>query len=310
MTNRPYGSTGETTTAIGLGGAFLTANSFEDGVATVRRALDLGVRYFDTSPMYCRGVSQAVVGQALDGTSEPHLLATKLGYFARPERFHSHDALVTQFEENLRLLRSDHVDTLQLHEADFHHWWSPDPSRTGRIQANIDYSFDKAPALAALRELKREGRCRFIGISGNTAENMKRIVERVEVDTFLLAFNYDLIRRGAREVLPVAQARGCVRLVGAIFQRGLARPQPELLSDPPEWMTPDLIERYRRVYALQAQSGMSLAEMGVRYIAAQPGIDTIIIGAKTPQEIEECVRAEEKGPLPGDLLAEIEMIEE
>ena len=310
MTTRPYGPTGETTTAIGLGGAFLTASSFEDGVATVRRALDLGVRYFDTSPMYCRGAAQAVVGQALDGTIEPHLLATKLGYFARRERFHSHDALVTQFEENLRLLRRDHVDTLQLHEADFHHWWSPDTSHTGRLLTDVDYSFDEAPALAALRELKREGRCRFIGISGNTAEHMQRIVERVEVDTFLLAFNYDLIRRDAREVLPIADAKSCVRLVGAIFQRGLARPQPELLSDPPQWMSPELIDRYRRIYALQAQSGMSLAEMGVRFMAGRPGIDTIIIGAKTPQEIEECVRAEEKGPLPGDLVAEIETIGE
>lgn len=308
MTQRPYGPTGETTTTIGLGGAFLTASSFEDGVATVRRALDLGVRYFDTSPMYCRGASQAVVGQALDGTGEPHLLATKLGYFARPERFHSHDSLVTQFEENLRLLRRDSVDTLQLHEADFHHWWSPDASHSGRLKLDVDYAFADAPALAVLRELKREGRCRFVGISGNTADNMRRVLEGADVDTFLLAFNYDLVRRGARDVLPIAEAKGCVRLVGAIFQRGLARVQPELLSDPPGWMTPDLAARYRRVYDLQAQSGMSLAEMGVRYVAAQPGIDTIIIGAKTPEEIEECVRAEERGPLPEDLVREIEAI--
>lgn len=308
MTQRPYGPTGETTTTIGLGGAFLTASSFEDGVATVRRALDLGVRYFDTSPMYCRGASQAVVGQALDGTGEPHLLATKLGYFARPERFHSHDSLVTQFEVNLRLLRRDSVDTLQLHEADFHHWWSPDASHSGRLKLDVDYAFADAPALAVLRELKREGRCRFVGISGNTADNMRRVLEGADVDTFLLAFNYDLVRRGARDVLPIAEAKGCVRLVGAIFQRGLARVQPELLSDPPGWMTPDLAARYRRVYDLQAQSGMSLAEMGVRYVAAQPGIDTIIIGAKTPEEIEECVRAEERGPLPEDLVREIEAI--
>ena len=308
MTERPYGPTGETTTTIGLGGAFLTASSFDDGVATVRRALDLGVRYFDTSPMYCRGASQAVVGQALDRTGEPHLLATKLGYFASPERFRSHDALLTQFEENLRLLRRDRVDTLQLHEADFHHWWSADNSHTGRLRPDVDYAFADAPALAALRKLKEQGRCRFIGISGNTADNMRRVLESVDVDTFLLAFNYDLVRRGAREVLPIAKAKGCVRLVGAIFQRGLARPQPDLLTDPPAWMTADLVDRYRRVYALQKQSGMSLAEMGVRYVAAQPEVDTIIIGAKTPEEIEECVRAEEKGPLPEDLVAEIEEV--
>lgn len=308
METRQYGDTGETATIIGLGGAFLTASSFTDGVATVRKAFDLGVRYFDTSPMYCKGASQAVVGEALDGVREHHLLATKLGYLSKPSRFHSHDALVTQFEENLRLLRRERVDTLQLHEADFEHWWSPDNTSTGRIRDDLDYDFDDAPALRVLRKLKREGRCRFIGISGNTAPHMSRIMQAADIDTFLLAFNYDLIRRGARTVLPIAGQRGCVRLVGAIFQRGLAYPQPELLANPPEWMTDDLIAKYRALYTLQEESGMTLAEMGVRFMINQPDINVIIIGAKTPEEIEECVHASEKGALPEDLTAEIEAI--
>lgn len=99
MKKKPYGNTDATTTAIGLGGAFLTASSFANGVATVRRAFDLGIRYFDTSPMYCRGASQAVLGEALDGITENYLLATKLGYFSTPSRFHSREALITQFED-------------------------------------------------------------------------------------------------------------------------------------------------------------------------------------------------------------------
>ena len=308
MVTRQYVDTGETTTPIGLGGAFLTASSFGDGVATARRAFDLGVRYFDTSPMYCKGASQAVVGEVLNGVKEHHLLATKLGYFTKPSRYHSHDALVTQFEENLRLLRRERVDTLQLHEADFEHWWSPDDASTGRIRDDVNYDFDNAPALAVLRELKQEGRCRFIGISGNTAPNMSRIMQAAEIDTFLLAFNYDLIRRGARTILPIAKKRGCVRLVGAIFQRGLAYPQPELLENHPAWMTDILAQKYRKIYDLQKESGMSLAEMGVRFMLAQTDINVIIIGAKTPEEIEECVRASEKGPLPGDLTSEIEAL--
>ena len=308
MEKRSYGNTGATTTTIGLGGAFLTAGSFADGVATARRALELGVRYFDTSPMYCQGASQAVLGEALDGVTADYLLATKLGYFSQPSRFHSPEALVTQFEENLRLLRRDTVDTLQLHEADFHHWWSTDSSHQGHLLSDTDYNFNDAPALQTLRALKAAGRCRFIGISGNTAGSMQRVLQNVEVDTFLLAFNYDLIRRGARDVLPLAADKGCVRLVGAIFQRGLSHPQPALLTNPPDWMTPDLVARYQRVYQLQQESGLTLAEMGVRFIAAQPHIDTIIIGAKTPAEIEECVRSAEKGPLPADLVQEIETL--
>lgn len=308
METRPYGQTGESTSIIGLGGAFLTADSFASGVATVHRALDLGITYFDTSPMYCKGASQAVLGHALDGIETDYLLATKLGYFADPLRFHSKDALLTQFEENLRLLRRDSVDTLQLHEADFHHWWSTDTSHSGRLDPDRDYDFAAAPALAVLAELKSHGRCRFAGISGNTSKNMQRVLEAVDVDTFLLAFNYDLIRRGARRVLPVAEQKGIVRMVGAIFQRGLASPQPDLLDNPPGWMTDDLLGRYRTVYDLQRQSGMTFAELGVRFMVAQSEMNVIIIGAKSPDEIEECVEAAEAGPLPDDLVQQIESI--
>ena len=78
------------------------------------------------------------------------------------------------------------------------------------------------------------------------------------------------------------------------------------IDNPPQWMTSELVARYRQIYQLQRESGTSLAEMGVRYIAAQPDIDTIIIGAKVPEEIAECVQAAEKGPLPADLTREIE----
>jgi L-galactose dehydrogenase len=308
MQQRPYGKTGEQTSIIGLGGAYLTASSFADGVATVHKAIDLGVTYFDTSPMYCNGVSQAVLGEGLKDKKDGYLLATKLGYFKNPSRFHSPEALVTQYEENLRLLRRDYVDTLQLHEADFHHWWSTDTTHTGRLNPDIEYSFNNAPALQTLRQLQKEERCRFIGISGNTADNMSRVLKDVDVNTFLLAFNYDLIRRGARQALPIAKEKGCVGMIGAIFARNLAVTNPKILESPPNWMTPELLENYKKIFALQAESGMSLATLGVRFMVGQSEMDTIIIGAKTPAEIEECVKATEQGPLPTDLAQEIETL--
>jgi aryl-alcohol dehydrogenase-like predicted oxidoreductase len=308
MEHRPYGKTGEKTSILGLGGAYLSASSFADGVATVHKTLDLGVTYFDTSPMYCRGLSQAVLGEALKDKKDGYLLATKLGYFANPSRYHGPEALQTQFEENLRLLRRDYVDTLQLHEADSHHWWSTDPSIKGRLSPEIDYSFNDALALETLRQLKTEGRCRFIGISGNTEENMSRVLKHVDVDTFLLAFNYDLIRRGARKALPLARKKGCVGMIGAIFARSLAVSQPDLVHSPPNWMTPELLESYKKIFALQAERGMSLATLGVRYMCGQPEMDTLIIGAKNPAEIEECVRAAQQGPLPDDLAQQIEKL--
>lgn len=84
LETRPFGTTGESVTVIGLGGACLDRSSFEDGVATVRRALELGINYIDTSPYYGYGASQAIIGEALDGGSESYLLATKIGHLDDP----------------------------------------------------------------------------------------------------------------------------------------------------------------------------------------------------------------------------------
>jgi aryl-alcohol dehydrogenase-like predicted oxidoreductase len=306
MQTRSYGSNGAQVSAIGLGGAFLTQQSFADGIATVHRALDLGVSYFDTSPMYGQGASQAVLGAALDGVKTPHLLATKLGYFSDPAHYHNPDALATQLGENLRLLRRSRVDTLQLHEADMHHWWSTNTDRNGRIDLDAQYDFAAAPALAFLRHCKAEGHCRFAGVSGNNTDAMTHIHRSIDVDTLLLAFNYDLIRRSARRVLPAIGTKGTTRMLGAIFQHGLARIQPELLQSPPAWMTPTLLARFKELHTLQKESGLSLAAMGVRYILQQKDIECVIIGAASPDEIAECVQAAQAGPLPADLYEQVE----
>ena len=89
LEQRPFGRTGETVSVIGLGGAALHKHSYQHGLATVKHALDLGISYFDTSPLYgiggadgrwiSQGESQRIVGEGLEGTTKPHLLATKIG---------------------------------------------------------------------------------------------------------------------------------------------------------------------------------------------------------------------------------------
>ena len=152
MEIRDYGTTGAKATALGLGGAFLTHHSFADGVATVRKALDLGITYFDTSPMYCQGASQAVLGEALDGVDGDFLLATKLGYFTEPSRFH--------------FARGTHY-SIRRKPAPF----APQSRRH--------------PAVARSRHaplvVRRSG---FIGLSSNSAEDMTRVLQNTTVDTF------------------------------------------------------------------------------------------------------------------------------
>jgi aryl-alcohol dehydrogenase-like predicted oxidoreductase len=307
--DREFGSTGLKVTALGLGGAPLSESCFADGVATIRHAIDAGLTYFDTSPLYGQGMSQAIYGTALSAQDTGFLFATKLGHFRDPRLYRSPDALRAQLHENLRLLRRERVDLLQIHEADFHSWWSDD-GQGGRLQDGVDYDFDGAPVVEILREARDRGQCRFIGISGNTAGDMARVLQALDVDTCLMAFNYDLIWRGAREkVIPLARQKGAALILGAILQYGrFTQVRADWLASPPDWMTEDVRERFVRLYDLQAESGLSLVELTVRFLLAEPAFATMLIGAATPVQLEESVAAARRGQLPADLHTRIEAL--
>jgi len=302
---RAFGKTGQQVSVVGLGGGGLSKHSFADGVATVQRALELGVTYFDTSPMYGNGVSQAILGQALQGRTEPHVLATKIGYLDKPR---SPDALRAQLAENLRQLRRGHIDVLQVHEADYHHWWSDDVSHDGRLMPDVDYDFASAPVMQVLQEAKDKGQCRWIGITANTADNLARVLQHVRVDASLVAYNYDAIRRGVRRhIMPVAGEKKVAVILGGVFQAGfLTEIRSEWLKDPSSWMTGEIRSRIQQLWALQQECGLSLVSLTLRYLVADPAITTMLVGAATPNEIEQSVAAVQQGPLPSDLHQAVE----
>ena len=309
MEYRPYGQTGEDVSLIGLGGACLDHSSYADGVATVRRALELGVSYFDTSPFYGNGASQAILGEALEGKSEKYLLATKIGHLAEADDFRSPAKLWAQFQENLRVLRRQRVGTLQIHESDWPLWWSDHPAPyEGAIRD--DYDFVNAPVMQVLREAKQRGLCRFIGLTGNSADETAGVLAQVDVDTYLPAFNYDLIRRSLRrQALPLARRKGVALILGGVFRDGrLAQVHPEWLSSPPDWMSPEFLERLGRLYALQKECGLSLVTLTIRYLVAEPAFSTILVGAGTPENLEECVVAGQAGALPDELQRAVEAL--
>jgi aryl-alcohol dehydrogenase-like predicted oxidoreductase len=315
LPTRRFGKTDEQTTALGLGGAVLTRSSYADGVATVRRAYELGIRYFDTSPGYCDNLSQPVMGEGLDDIPSAldgeTMLATKVGYMGDPADFRSEDAVRRQIEDNLRLLRRDRVDVLQVHEANMTCWWEDGAASPWiRIADDQGYRFEDAPVLSALRKAKEEGLCRHIGITGNVAHQMSRVLRGVTVDTFLVAFSYDLIVRDAEiDAFPLAAQKGVALILGAVYYGGrLVQVHEEWLRDPPAWMTPALRDRFARLYEIQRACGIPLVQLALRYALARDEASTVLVGAKTPAEIEEAVAAARDGPLPHDLHAEIDAL--
>jgi aryl-alcohol dehydrogenase-like predicted oxidoreductase len=293
------GNTDLVTTTFGLGCGPIAKRSFATGVATVQRALELGVRYFDTSPLYGKGVSQAIVGTALLDRDEDFLLATKLGHYTTLSHFRSVDAIRAQLDENLRLLRRDRVNVLQIHEADWHRWWSDEPCDDYPLQDGVDYNFPDAPVMRVLAEAKEQGRCDAIGITGNTAAGTARVLQHVDVDTYLLAMSYNPVERPAKK--QVATILGGVLNAGNLSERN-----DEWFVSPPEWMTPEIESPLKGLYQLASDTGLSLVALALRFVMADPAVTIVLLGAETPEHVEQNVEAASAGPLPPDLHQAVE----
>ncbi len=307
---RPFGRTGEFHPALAMGAGFPAFAGFDRSIETVQRARALGIHYFDTSPLYCSGASQAILGHALPPPPANPFLATKIGHLKDARHFRSVEALHVQLRENLRLLRRDSVDLLQIHEADWDNWWTDrtDVAPCQLFDLAASHDFARAPVIQFLHEAKARGLCRHIGITGNNARHLTRLIRELDgLDAVLVAYNYTPLNITARdELLPAAEAKGLAVIVAGLFTF--------VYSIPPGWRTegtyfgPRADHQLAELRKLQQACGLSMAELAVRFVATDPRLSTTLVGACHPAEIEESVAAFHRGKLPADVHAALETI--
>jgi aryl-alcohol dehydrogenase-like predicted oxidoreductase len=146
--HRPLGSTGETVSAMGLGGSHIGKQKEEqESIRIIRAAIDAGITFMDNSWDYNQGASEIRMGKALrDGYRAKVFLMTKIDGRTR-------QAAQRQIDESLQRLQTDHLDLLQLHEV----IRMEDPDR----------SFAEGGAIEALRAARQAGKTRFIGFTGH-----------------------------------------------------------------------------------------------------------------------------------------------
>lgn len=301
MDKRVLGRTGLEVGVVGLGGLFVSrygGDSRERARQTVRRALELGVNYVDTAPSYSD--SEEVLGDALEGVTQPYYLSTKLGGRPQPFEPQDADALRRSVEESLRRLRRDSIDILILHEPDRpgqYDWWR-DPVRY------------EGPVNDVLDQLKAEGLIHFTGLGGTTAYELPPIIATGRYDVVLTAFNYSLLWREATiAVLPECIRQGVGVIAGSPLQQGaLAKRYDEDIRQGAGWLSPPRREQYRRLYALVDETGIALPELALRFVLSSPAIHMTLMGARSVGEVEANVAAAEKGPLPREVLDQLDEI--
>jgi aryl-alcohol dehydrogenase-like predicted oxidoreductase len=296
------GATGIMVSRLGLGGLFVSNHGGEraKGIATIKRARALGITYIDTAPGY--GDSEEVLGAAFaaDPDAAPVVLSTKLGGRPTPFNPKDRDGLLRSVETSLKLLGRDRLDMLLIHEPDRpgqYAWWDDVASATG-------------PVRTVLEDLKRQGVVKAIGLAGTTAYEIARLMDTGAFDVVLTAFQFSLLWREAEAtVLEVAKRRGMGVIVGSPLQQGaLARRYDAEIEHGVPWMSPPRRAQFKALYNVQEECGIPLAELALRFTLSHPAVHTVLMGARSPQEVEINAAAAAKGALPAALLARLDAV--
>ena len=275
MEKRELGRTGIQVSVISegcwpMGGAYWGGSDDEVSIRTLHKTLELGINYIDTAPAYGNGHSEEVVGRGLAGRRQEVVISTKGP--AVPER------IPTSLSESLKRLQTDYVDVF------FVHW----PNRREPL----------ARTLEVLEDLRRQGRIRAIGVSNFTVEMLEMASHYGTVD--VLQPPYNLIWRFIEEdVLPYCHAHhigittysslaqgmlaGVLRLDTA-YHGGDERPRSIL------WLPENYgkcLYTVEKLRVVAKEVGVSVGQLALRWLIAQPGVTTCLVGARTPDEIGE-----------------------
>jgi L-galactose dehydrogenase len=294
MIYRDLGRTGLRVSALSLGGVafgdMYGALGPGEADACVRRAVELGVNLIDTSPYYGRTRSESVLGEILDGRlRDKIILCSKAGRNGRAEFDFTPAAMRASVEASLKRLRTDRLDILIAHDIEF----APDFAAVFTDTAGV------------LHDLKREGKTRFVGMSGFPLGILRTAIERCDLDV-IISFGHLTLQnqRLMTELLPAVEARGVGLMNASPLCMGL-------LSDggPPAWhpASPAVQEAARIAAVLCRSRGASLAALGMQFCMAEDRIPTTISGAARAAEIEANVRAMET-PMDQELLAAVRAI--
>jgi len=288
LPRRRLGRTNFEVTAIGLGGAHLgrfgrEADQFSDelAAATIHRALELGVNLIDTAPMY--GESQRRIGLALEqwydqgGRRDDFFISTKTGRSPEGAKDYSADGTRRSVEQSLRLLRTDYVDVLHVHDPD-----------------DLSPVLSPGGALEALRALKEEGTVQAIGVRVRSHEFHQRCMETGEFDVSLTYCDYNLLDRSADEgVLGPAASHDVGVLNGAAVMLGLlgGNDPREVARQLGGFANAERLRRASELWDWTQSLGVSLLALNLQLCTREERIASTLVGVSNPTELEADVEA-------------------
>jgi aryl-alcohol dehydrogenase-like predicted oxidoreductase len=310
MKYRTLGKTGLKVSEVGFGAWAIGGNNYGNSygptddkvsVAAVERAFELGCNFFDTSDVYGHGHSEELLGQALRKHREEVVLATKVGgdfYHDPPRMNFNPDYLEFASAKSCERLQTDHIDLYQLHNPPVQ------LLKSGKI-------------FEGLEKLKDSGRILHYGISIHDPQEGLLSMKYGQPSAIQVVFN--LLRQEAKnQLFQKAREENVAIIVREPLSNGFLAgkftidstfPSGDIRSNFPRNYLSGLIRAAQQLSLLESKT-RTLAQASIRFVLDHKDVSTVIPGAKSPEQIEEDIKASELPSLTGEELLRIRLLRE
>lgn len=292
MQYRPLGNTGLSLPALSFGASSLGAEfrqvDLQEALKSVQTALDLGMNFIDTSPYYGRGMSEVLLGVALRAIPrEKYLLGTKLGRYDGAHFDFSARRVVESVDISLHRMGVSHLDIILCHDIEF-----------------VEMSQIVEETLPALRKLQKQGKVRFVGISGYPMNIFRYVLERAELDVVLSYNHYTLQNTMLADLVPYLRSKEVGIMNAAPFSARLLTNLPL-----PPWhkATPQVREICKAAADHCQKRGVEIAQLALQFSVANQDLATCIVGSANPANVRKWAEWTQQ-PIDQTLLAEVQTI--
>lgn len=281
------------TWAIGGGGWAYAwgAQDKKESAYTIQKAMDLGINWIDTAPIYGLGNAELIIGRVLKQLTKKPIIATKCGLCWDEKRRISgclkKESIKKEIEQSLKRLKTDTIDLYQIH------WPNPD--------TDIEEAWD------TVGELIKEGKIRYGGVSNFSIDQLKRI-ENIAPITSLQPPYSMLDRKIEKEIINYCKSKDIGLITYSPMHKGLLTGNfsKERLNNlptddhrrkrDPNFQEPKFSQNLfttNKLRAIAQRKNITLAQLAIAWVIRKEAITAAIVGARKPSQIEETIKASE-----------------
>lgn len=262
----------------------------EESIRAIHCAIDRGITFFDTAPVYGLGHSEEILGKALEGKRDQVIVATKCGLVwdetdgkVNIRRHNAKESILREVDASLKRLGTDVIDLYQVH-------W---PDENTPIEETMD----------ALNEIIKAGKVRYVGVSNFTASMMEEALKYTPIVS--LQSLYNVFQRDVEEeALPFVKEHDMGFIPYSPLAQGILTGKFDLntrfdssdvRSNNPLYKNDwdNTLSKVERMQTIADTYNRPLGQLAIHWLLKEPAVSTVICGAKTEEQVKDNVAAME-----------------